>query len=152
MNACPPGRCLLIGPLLECARHVDRAGCRGPSDSTTRPFVTGVPDLSPGTRYDTRIPTLTQVAGHALGDEISTPEQIESYLKALQTAAPDRARLVEYGRTWEGRPLYILIVGSPERMARLDEIKAGMKRLADPRGCRLPRRIAWLGRSRSSSG
>ena len=96
------------------------------------------PDLSPGTRYDSRIPTLAQVAGHAIGDELSTPEDIVFYLKALETAAPDRARLIEYGRTWEGRPLHVLIVGSPERLARLDEIRAGMGQLADPRGLAAP--------------
>jgi hypothetical protein len=95
---------------------------------------TGAQELVPGTRYDAKIPTLTQVAGHGIGDELSTPEQIEAYLRALQAAAPDRARLIEYGRTWEGRPLHVFVVGSPDRISGLDEIRSGMRRLADPRG------------------
>ncbi|MCX6551406.1 MAG: M14 family metallopeptidase [Acidobacteria bacterium] len=90
-------------------------------------------ELAPGSRYDARIPTLQQVVGHDYGDAISSPTEIVAYLKALAAAAPDRARLVEYGRTWEGRPLVMLIVGSPERLSRLDAIKAGFRQLADPR-------------------
>lgn len=94
----------------------------------------GQAELAPGTRYQATIPTLKQIAGYDFGERISTPEEIEAYLKALHAAAPDRTRLIEYGRTWEGRPLYVLVVGGPARIARLDEIKTGLGRLADPRG------------------
>ena len=90
--------------------------------------------LAPGVKYDRAIPTLRQVLGHDSGEKITTPDEIVQYLKALQTAAPDRTRLVEYARTWENRPLYVLIVASAERIAKLDEIKKGLQRLADPRG------------------
>ena len=88
----------------------------------------------PGAQYDTKIPTLEQVVGHASGDKVTTPEQIATYLRALAQAAPDRTRLTEYARTWEGRPLWLFVVGSAERIARLDHVKADIKRLADPRG------------------
>jgi len=92
------------------------------------------PELSPGTRYDPKIPTLQQVVGHDVGEKISTPDEITAYLKALVAADPARTRLVEYARSWQGRPLHVLIVGSPERLARLDQVKADLRRLADPRG------------------
>ena len=88
----------------------------------------------PGARYDPKIPTLTQVVGHDHGAEISSPDQIGTYLRALAQAAPDRTRLVEYARSWEGRPLWLLVVGSADRIARLDQVKADIKRAADPRG------------------
>lgn len=88
----------------------------------------------PGAQYDTKIPTLEQVVGHASGDKVTTPEQIATYLRALAQAAPDRTRLTEYARTWEGRPLWLFVVGSAERIAKLDHVKAEIKRLADPRG------------------
>ena len=91
-------------------------------------------ELWPGTTYDPKIPTLKSVLGWDTGAEITPPDGIITYLKALAAAAPDRTRLVQYGETWEKRPLYILVVGSPERIARLDEVKAGLRRLADPRG------------------
>jgi hypothetical protein len=90
--------------------------------------------FAPGTRYDTAIPTLQQVVGHEWGEQITTVEAIATYLKALHGAAPDRTRLVEYAKSWEGRPLYVLVIGSREQIARLDQTKAEMKRLADPRG------------------
>jgi hypothetical protein len=86
--------------------------------------------IVPGTSYDPAIPTLEAVAGHKPGEEITSPEAIGRYLEALAKAAPDRTRLVEYARTWEGRPLHYLIVGSRERVARLDAIRSGMRALA----------------------
>src|SRR5512139_1136029 len=88
----------------------------------------------PGATYDPAIPTLKQVVGHEPGDEITSPEQIGVYLQALAKAAPTRTRLTEYARSWEGRPLWLFVVGSPERIAALDRVKADLAKLADPRG------------------
>ncbi len=90
-------------------------------------------ELASGTRYSSRIPSPKQVIGHDFGEEISTPDQIVAYMKALAAAAPDRTRLVEYGQTWEGRPLILLIVSGADRISRIDAIKSGLQRLADPR-------------------
>lgn len=90
--------------------------------------------LWPGVTYDPAIPTLRSVLGWDHGEEISSPEALTTYLRALAAAAPDRTRLIEYARSWEKRPLHVLVVGSPARIAQLDQIKAGMQRLADPRG------------------
>ena len=91
-------------------------------------------DLAPGTRYDAKIPTVKSVLGWDFGERITPPEGITAYLKALQAAAPDHARLIEYAKTWEGRPLHVLIVGSPERIANIDAVKKGLQQIADPRG------------------
>jgi len=91
------------------------------------------PPIGPGTRFDPRIPTLEQVVGHATGEAITSPEGVHAYLAALAAAAPDRARLVEYARSEEGRPLEVLVIGSPERIARIDDVKTGLRALADPR-------------------
>lgn len=97
------------------------------------PTPAPLPALVPGTTYDTAIPTPRQVLGHDVGEEIATPEGLVAYVKALHAAAPDRTRLVEYARSWEGRPLVALIVAAPERIARLEEIQQGLHKLADPR-------------------
>ncbi|GMV06638.1 MAG: peptidase M14 [Gemmatimonadota bacterium] len=96
--------------------------------------VPETPPLAPGTRYDPAIPTLAQVTGHEVTAAITPPEGVVAYMRALADAAPGRARLLETGRTWEGRPTVMLVIGSEERMARLDAVKADLKRLADPRG------------------
>ncbi len=90
--------------------------------------------LAPGTRYDPEIPTLAEVVGHDFVEEITHPEQVISYMGALAEAAPDRVRLLWTGRTWEGRSTVMLAIGNPDRMARLDAVKADLRRLADPRG------------------
>ena len=92
------------------------------------------PELVPGARYDPAIPTLEEVAGHGFGEAITPPADVIRYMKALAGAAPERTRLIRYATSWEGRPLVVLVIGSAERMARLDEVKAGIARLADPRG------------------
>ncbi|MFN8093736.1 MAG: M14 family metallopeptidase [Vicinamibacteria bacterium] len=91
------------------------------------------PSLGPGTRFDPRIPTLEQVTGHATGQAITTPDGVHAYLAALAAAAPDRTRLVEYARSEEGRPLEVLVIASPERIARIEEVKRSLRALADPR-------------------
>ena len=91
------------------------------------------PALWPGAKYDPAIPTLRQVLGHDHGDVITPPEGIAQYLQALQKAAPTRSRLIEYARTWEGRPLWLFVIGSPERIAKLEQVKADMQRFGDPR-------------------
>ncbi|HSG91026.1 MAG TPA: M14 family zinc carboxypeptidase [Pseudomonadales bacterium] len=86
----------------------------------------------PGVRMDPAIPTLEGVVGHAPGTRITSPDEAYRYIAALAEAAPERTRLVEYARSWEGRPLVYLLVGSAETMARVDAVKAGMQALADP--------------------
>jgi hypothetical protein len=93
-----------------------------------------VPELAPGAVYDPKIPTVEQVLGHDYGDRITTPEEIPIYLRALNQAAPDRTRLTEYARSWEGRPLWLFVIASPAHLAALDAVKADLRRLADPRG------------------
>src|ERR671916_3049070 len=86
--------------------------------------------LWPGVTYDPAIPTLKSVVGHEPGEAITTPDGVWRYLDALAKAAPDRTRLVDYATSWEGRPLRYLVVGSPARLAKLDEVKRGMQTLA----------------------
>ena len=89
-------------------------------------------ELSPGARYDTKIPSLKQVLGHDFAEKITTPEEVGIYLRALAAAVPGRARLIEYARSWEGRPLWLLIIASPDRIGRLEQVKADRERLRNP--------------------
>ena len=111
------------------------------------------PALWPGAKYDPAIPTIKSVLGHDHGEVITTPEDIEKYLRALQTAAPTKARLIQYATSWEGRPLWLFVIGSADRIARLEQIKTDIQRFADPRrtaaadGDRLARElpvVVWL--------
>jgi len=87
----------------------------------------------PGAKYDPSVPTPETLLGFSAGQRAATPQQIADALVAWNEAS-DRTKLVEYARTWENRPLYYLVISSPDNIERLDEIKSGMQKLADPRG------------------
>ncbi len=91
------------------------------------------PALWPGAKYDAAIPTIKSVLGHDHGEVITPPEGVAQYLQALQKAAPTRSRLIEYARTYEGRPLWLFVIGSPDRIAKLEQVKADLQRFGDPR-------------------
>jgi putative intracellular protease/amidase len=86
----------------------------------------------PGANYDPRIPTFRAVLGHDPGERITQPEGIVRYLRALEGASR-RIKVFEYGESWERRKLVFAAVGSEANIRRLDEIRSGMARLADPR-------------------
>jgi len=89
-------------------------------------------EFAPGVRYDAKIPSLKQVTGYDFAERVTPPEDIIRYLKALHEAAPDRTKLVKYAETWEKRELWAIVIASPERIQQLDQIKAGLKQLANP--------------------
>ena len=74
------------------------------------------------------------LGGHELGEDyfLASYSQLESYWKTL-AAQSDRAKLVEIGKTAEGRPQYMMIVSSPENMKHLDHLKDIAARLAKAR-------------------
>jgi Zinc carboxypeptidase len=95
--------------------------------------------------FDAAMPTLTEVIGHQPGERITSPEETARYLEALVAAAPDRARMVEYAKTWQGRPLHYVVLTAPENMARIEAIQSDMANVAAGRpsnGAALP--VTWL--------
>ncbi|MDQ3012067.1 MAG: M14 family metallopeptidase [Acidobacteriota bacterium] len=90
-------------------------------------------EFYPGAKYDSAIPTLKQITSHEWGEKITSHQEAEKYIFALQQAAAQRVKVIKYAETWEGRALYVMVIGSPSNVARVDEIKAGMQRLSDSR-------------------
>lgn len=93
-----------------------------------QPFVF-YPDASD---YDPAIPTLEQAVGHSWGEKITSPEEVGRYLEAVAAASP-RVQVHEYARSWEGRPLWYVVVASEQNMARIEQIRQDNVALADPR-------------------
>lgn len=118
--------CVLLAALLGATILSQPARADLPQGTVVAPW--------PGADYDPAIPDLRAVLGYGFGAEITTHADIRRYFEALAAAAPDRVRLVEYGRSWQGRSLFYAVITSPRNMARLDAVKDGMRRLADPRG------------------
>ena len=82
--------------------------------------------------FDHSVPTQQQVLGYAPGERISPPEDIRRYFEALAEARPDQVRLIDYATSWQGRPLYYAIIGTPQRIADLDAIQADIQTIAHP--------------------
>lgn len=93
------------------------------------PGLLPAPELQP----DPQIPTLKQAVGHDWARDITSHTEMERYLNALVKAAADRAALVPYGKTYEGRTLYYLVIAKPENLRRREAIRAANLLLADPR-------------------
>jgi hypothetical protein len=77
------------------------------------------------------IPTPKEHFGFAIGDDyhLATYTQTEAYFKKL-AAASDRVKLVNIGKTEEGRDQYMLIVSSPENIKNLARYKEISQKLA----------------------
>ncbi|UCG92007.1 MAG: hypothetical protein JSV97_13285 [candidate division WOR-3 bacterium] len=111
------------------------------------------PFFSEGT-YDPGIPKPEGVLGYPLGSTPVHYDEVITYITTLSEAS-QRVQLRPYGETYEGRVLYYMIITSEENMARIDEIKTSIARLADPRKLRGEREtssliaqtpaVAWLG-------
>jgi hypothetical protein len=80
---------------------------------------------------DERVPRPDAALGYPVGSRFTHWERIAGYFDALAAASP-RVRVWEYGRTYEGRPLKLAAISTPENLARLDEIRQQRLRLADP--------------------
>ncbi|MDT8438312.1 MAG: M14 family zinc carboxypeptidase [Wenzhouxiangellaceae bacterium] len=91
----------------------------------TNPFL-------PEVRYDAAAPDWKQVLGHAVGERISTPEQVRDWFEALAEAYPDRIQLFAYAQSWQGRELFYAVIGTPERIAALADIRADIQTIAHP--------------------
>jgi len=87
----------------------------------------------PDADYDPTIPTFKDVLGYEPGERITWHGDSVRYFRALAEAAPERISVSEYAQSWEGRELIYVVVTSADNMARIDDIKAGMQQIADPR-------------------
>ena len=85
-----------------------------------------------GDNYVDSISKPIDFLGFEVGARMATPLQITNSLKTWETQS-DRLKVVEYARSHENRPLHAVFISSPKNLARLDEIKSGIKSLSDPR-------------------
>ena len=81
------------------------------------------------------ITTPKEAFGFNIGDDyhVANYSQLEAYWKKLATES-DRMKLVDIGKTAEGRPQYMAIISSPENMRHLERYKEISQRLAHAEG------------------
>src|SRR5438128_6796173 len=81
-----------------------------------------------------KVPTPKTVLGDVAGAPGKLPyaEDVYRYMRLLEKASP-RVRVYSIGTTEEGREMIAVAVASEQLLARLDENRARLTKLADPR-------------------
>src|SRR5881296_1109640 len=83
--------------------------------------------------YRPAVPRPEAITGYAAGSQHTMYAVMQHYLDTLVATATDRVRIETWGRTSECRPIRALIVSDPANLAKLDQIRAGIAELVDPR-------------------
>lgn len=86
-----------------------------------------------GTTYDPRVPHPDTLLPQPLGTFTAHHADVLRVLRGI-AANSDRVRIAPFGNTHEGRELVQVVIASAENLARIDDIRARIAKLADPRG------------------
>ncbi|MEL7144926.1 MAG: M14 family metallopeptidase [Bacteroidota bacterium] len=89
--------------------------------------------LPDNVQYDPAIPTPKSVIGHEVGDWHITHDKLVYYMQAI-AAASDRVTIENRGTTFEGRPLLLLTITSPENHSNIAEIRKDHLQLVEKSG------------------
>jgi hypothetical protein len=103
---------------------------------TTQPFFTSpLVDYLPASKS---VPTPESVLGDVAGAPGILPyaEDVYHYMRLLEKASP-RVKVFSIGTTEEGREMIAVAVSSPENLKNLEENRARLGKLADPRTIKL---------------
>ncbi|HEV3139957.1 MAG TPA: M14 family zinc carboxypeptidase [Vicinamibacterales bacterium] len=100
---------------------------------TTQPFFNSpLTDYLPASKT---VPTPKAVLGDVAGAPGKLPyaEEVYEYMRMLEKAAPQRVKVMSIGRTEEGREMIAVAIASDAIMAKLEENRARLEKLGDPR-------------------
>ncbi|MGE4068754.1 MAG: M14 family zinc carboxypeptidase [Vicinamibacterales bacterium] len=101
--------------------------------------LVGAPGLSPAASAQTparvNLTSPEQFFGFQMGADrkLAGWDKLHEYYQLLAKSS-DRVKLVELGKSSEGRPFIALFISSPANLARLDHYREINAKLADPRG------------------
>jgi len=84
--------------------------------------------------YDSSVPRPESILGYAPGDRHTNFRDQERVILGIAAAARDRVKIIEYGKTPEGRPLRVLAISSPKNIARLNAIQEEHRLIAQGQG------------------
>lgn len=80
-----------------------------------------------------QVPTPDQFLGYPLGTQFTPHYKVVDYFKQVAATAKN-VKLEQYGTTYEGRPLVLAIVASPENAGRLEEIRQHSLDMSNAKG------------------
>lgn len=91
--------------------------------------------------------TPDEFLGYKLGTKFSFHHRIVDYTRYVAAQNPTQVKVFDYGTTFEGRPLVLVAIATPENLSRLDEIRtSNLKNIGLLEGkptTKVPA-IAWL--------
>ena len=85
----------------------------------------------PGGEYDPSVPNPDDLLADPIGQWPLRYHELVSYLKAVE-GTTGRVKIETHAQTYEGRDLYNVFISSAENIARLDDLRLSMNRLAEP--------------------
>jgi len=103
--------------------------------SAQAPPQAAVPSAPSAPSADSAIPAPEELLGFSLGTDgkLASWSELVGYYDAL-AAASDRVEVRRLGDTTLGNPFLLVLISSPENLARADRLAEVNRRLADPRG------------------
>ena len=116
----------------DAKQPIDEAYTRKMKEYTTAPYFTSpLVDYLPASKT---VPTPQAVLGDIAGAPGLLPysHEVYQYMRLVEKASP-RVKVYSIGRTEEGREMIAVAVSSEANLAKLDENRARLAKLADPR-------------------
>ncbi|HLL77519.1 MAG TPA: M14 family zinc carboxypeptidase, partial [Pyrinomonadaceae bacterium] len=83
--------------------------------------------------YREAVPRPQVLTKFDVGDFHTNYATMERWLERVAVAASDRVRVYDIGETNERRMQHLVAVTAPENLRRIDEIRANVRKLSDPR-------------------
>jgi len=123
-------------PARDPKQPVDEAYTAKIKKYTTQPyFISPLVDYLPASK---NVPTPEAVLGDVSGAPGILPyaEEVYRYMRMLEKASP-RVKVFSIGTTEEGREMIAVAISSEENLKRVDENRARLAKLADPRVLKL---------------
>ncbi|MGC1188013.1 MAG: M14 family zinc carboxypeptidase [Candidatus Acidiferrales bacterium] len=119
-------------PARDPAQPIDQAYTRKILEYTTAPYFS-----SPLVNYlpaSATVPTPAAVLGDVAGAPGILPysADVNRYMRMLEKASP-RVKVVSIGKSEEGREMIAVAISSEQNLAHLDENRARLAKLGDPR-------------------
>ena len=127
-----PAGSVLLKPGRDAAQPIDEAYTQKIREYTTETFFNSpLTDYLPASKT---VPTPKAVLGDIAGAPNILPyaEDVYKYMRMLEKASP-RVKVYTIGKTEEGREMIAVAVASEKLLAGIDENRARLAKLADPR-------------------
>lgn len=92
--------------------------------------VSAQDDMWPGGTYDSKVPTPESILGYKIGKQHTPHFLIEKLIYAIAESS-DRVQIRKLGKSYLGNEQYSIVISSPANLAKLDEIRADIRKLVD---------------------